>query len=385
MFTKTNNVLFTKYGKEVPDGPHISDKTMIIDFHGDKPYHQIYYSKAPVTIRLDTGIMLIDVSYDPTMKEYDRFLMFRDIRLSDHVYFNFHSLAEISKISVFGSDDICSLDIDHEIEYRKIVPGFVIDELIDCFYSVRNTSYDLKPETHNFWELNYVDSGECIMSIDHQDFDIGAQQLILFGPGEQHSINTIHKGRACSYLSISFSSDMVYHEKLNRHVFTVDKKMYHLLNEFVSCSGRIKEYDDDLMISYLKILLIQLIQHDEKESRTTLESPIQQKFENELMNEITAYINKHITEALTLDDICRKFSISKSTLQILFRKNLNTSPKQYFFNQKLQKSRLMIKEGRYTISQIAIQMGFSSVNYFSKKFKEKYGMPPSEYEKTIYS
>ena len=44
----------------------------------------------------------------------------------------------------------------------------------------------------------------------------------------------------------------------------------------------------------------------------------------------------------------------------------------------------MICENRYTISEIALMLGFNSIHYFSRAFTQKYGMAPSEYSKTLF-
>ena len=44
----------------------------------------------------------------------------------------------------------------------------------------------------------------------------------------------------------------------------------------------------------------------------------------------------------------------------------------------------MIYEGRYTISEIALMMGFNSIHYFSRAFTQRYGIAPSEYSKTLF-
>ncbi|HIR96393.1 MAG TPA: helix-turn-helix domain-containing protein, partial [Candidatus Merdisoma faecalis] len=51
---------------------------------------------------------------------------------------------------------------------------------------------------------------------------------------------------------------------------------------------------------------------------------------------------------------------------------------------KLEKSRQMICENKYTISEIALMLGFNSIHYFSRAFTQKYHMAPSEYSKTLY-
>ena len=113
-------------------------------------------------------------------------------------------------------------------------------------------------------------------------------------------------------------------------------------------------------------------------------SPINQHFEDNLMEEIIDYINHHLYEPLPIEQICAKFSISRSTLQNLFKNNLQIPPKQYINNAKLSHSRAMIRKGDHTISEIASMLGFTSIHYFSRRFTSYYGITPSEYARKIY-
>ena len=106
---------------------------------------------------------------------------------------------------------------------------------------------------------------------------------------------------------------------------------------------------------------------------------MQQKFENELLNEILLYINENIYSPLNVEDLCDHFAISRSSLQSLFRNYVYTAPKEYISNLKLEKSKVLIKESKYTISEISSILGFSSIHYFSRRFKQRFGMNPTDY------
>nr|WP_277613723.1 MULTISPECIES: helix-turn-helix transcriptional regulator [Terrisporobacter] len=91
-----------------------------------------------------------------------------------------------------------------------------------------------------------------------------------------------------------------------------------------------------------------------------------------------------VCEPITIEDICNKFAISRSSLQTLFKNNLNTTPKKYVSELKLAKSKLLIKENKYTISEIAFMLGFSSIHYFSRAFTQHFDISPSEYSQTVF-
>ena len=98
-------------------------------------------------------------------------------------------------------------------------------------------------------------------------------------------------------------------------------------------------YNNELMLCYLKILLVRILQYDFLNSSPIASTPTQQRFESELLNEIIMYINDMIYEQLTIEDICTKFSISRSSLQTLFKNNVGVAPKQYISDIKLKKSK----------------------------------------------
>ena len=167
-------------------------------------------------------------------------------------------------------------------------------------------------------------------------------------------------------------------------VFKSNREIHNALNNFKKVSSNEYLYDNDLMICYLKEVIIRLLQYD-FQPQLASSSPTQQRFENDLLNDIIIYINENIYSNITVEDICVKFSISRSSLQNLFKNSLNTAPKQYINELKLSKAKLLIKESSHTISEISEILGYTSIHYFSRKFKQHFGITPTDYAKTIYN
>ena len=57
------------------------------------------------------------------------------------------------------------------------------------------------------------------------------------------------------------------------------------------------------------------------------------------------------------------------------------TPKQYISELKLSEAQKLILQHKYTISEISNQLGFTSIHYFSRKFKERFDMSPTEFAK----
>ena len=109
--------------------------------------------------------------------------------------------------------------------------------------------------------------------------------------------------------------------------------------------------------------------------------PLEQSAMDELFDRIIAYIDDNIYDPLTIPEICEHFSLSRSALQLLFKNSVDQSPKKYINDKKLERSCQMLLENRYTISEISLRLGYSSIHYFSKSFNMKYHMSPSEFVK----
>ena len=215
---------------------------------------------------------------------------------------------------------------------------------------------------------------------------------MLYGPGQFHTQH-ISEGQSCSYITIVFSMVNITPEAPNgenelllNKVFTYDKKIYSLLKDFVQESSIQIPYLNSLMTCLLQEIVIRLLRSSflsRKEEKPV--SLTRQHYQDELLERILNYIDESICEPLTIAEICQKFSISRSSLQLLFKENLDQTPKKYISDLKLEKSCQLIREQKYSISEISLLLGFNSIHYFSRAFTHKYNMAPSEYSKQMFN
>ena len=229
-------------------------------------------------------------------------------------------------------------------------------------------------------------------TIENTSYVINEKELMLYGPGQFHTQH-IAKGQSCSYITIVFSMVNITPEApsgendlLLNKVFTYDKKIYTLLKDFVQESSVQIPYLNSLMTCLLQEIIIRLLRTEflaRKEEKPV--SLSRQHYQDELLERILSYIDESICEPLTIAEICQKFSISRSSLQLLFKENLDQTPKKYISDLKLEKSCQLIREQKYSISEISLLLGFNSIHYFSRAFTNKYNMAPSEYSKQMFN
>ena len=141
---------------------------------------------------------------------------------------------------------------------------------------------------------------------------------------------------------------------------------------------------DSLMHCLLTETVIRLLQGEYTMPTEKPARMVRQNYQDELFERIIAYVENKISEPLTIAEICQQFSLSRSSLQLLFKNAVNQSPKKYISDMKLEKSCQMLRENKYTISEISLKLGYSSIHYFSNAFNQKYQISPSEFAKRIY-
>jgi transcriptional regulator GlxA family with amidase domain len=81
---------------------------------------------------------------------------------------------------------------------------------------------------------------------------------------------------------------------------------------------------------------------------------------------------------LDVEMLADSMSMSRRTLNRKLAAKLKTSANEFIRKQRLQKAASMLFTD-YTISQTAFTVGFESPSYFTKCFKEEYGLTPSNY------
>ncbi len=96
---------------------------------------------------------------------------------------------------------------------------------------------------------------------------------------------------------------------------------------------------------------------------------------------IRQYIESHLGEKLTLDQLAEKFRLSPSTLLRLFRKKLNDTPIHYIISRKILSAQQMLRYSEVPVKVIAAELGYQNALYFSAEFRKHTGVSPLHYRK----
>ena len=275
-----------------------------------------------------------------------------------------------------------------------------IENFNNIYYFEFSKDFFHEPESHNYWEMVYVDNGNVNAIANDVVYSLSQGQAIFHQPMETHS-HISDKRVANNMLVVSFSAYGNAMEYFKGKTFTLDKNSKTILKLFLqeakNALGDIpNDYQNHLPLDFSKAqfgsvqllnchfteFLIKLIRSGnslvklpEKQSRNDVK--------NSMCEIICEYMKRNIYSNLSIKELCSSFSIGKTQLCKIFKESLSQSPMDYFTALKNEEAKKLLREKNYSISQISDMLGYSSIHNFSRAFKKAVGMSPTAYTKSI--
>ena len=161
--------------------------------------------------------------------------------------------------------------------------------------------------------------------------------------------------------------------------FTVTGAMEPLFAQLLQEQERKGVFADEMILALLNQLIVLLMRQVEALP------PVDHRMKGEyrIIRQMQVYVSTHIWEDLSVPFVARQVNMSPSYLTALFHKHLDIAPAEYIRRVKLQESKQMIRENKLNFTEIAAELQYSTVHHFSRQFKEKFGMTPTEYAKLV--
>lgn len=281
---------------------------------------------------------------------------------------------------------------------RKLKKVIDVDELYSVHYFEYSSSYSFIGEDHDFWELVYVDSGTIEITAAARKSALARGQVIFHPPGEFHALaangfeapNLVVIGFGCKSSSMEFfKSYQGFMGAAERELLArvVEESRLAYLTPLNDPTTKSLQLSPDAPIgaeqiirSSLEELLLLLLRRGESLSGRESGKLRGGSSEAEAIKE---YLEARLDQPLSVEQICHDNMIGRSQLQKLFHDETGGGIMEYFSELKIKAARRMIREGRLNMTQIALHLGFQSVHYFSRRFKQFTGMSPSEYAQSV--
>lgn len=387
MMNKTSKNSFLAFGSiyNKPISPSEQQLVCARQLARQKTVTNLFCFPCEVYIELVHGIASILIGTCPELEELSIFPIHNHLKIKANMYFNIVPISNEVTYNLI-SPKVCMVPAELPIPYTylPLCAPFQVRDVLDC-YQTDVSQFHFHTSSHNYYELLYVGEGSLNVCIEKYNFTLSAHDLILCAPNAPLRARQITINSTCSYVTIVFDLQGRVPAHILHHIFHCSSELKDILWKISKQSVSDSYYTQMLMPCHLQEALIRvLIQADETRKRRVLPGT-QSEVHSDLLQQILTYMNAHVTEPITVEEICHEFFISRSSLQMLFKMYLHCSPKSYLLNSKLEKSKELIRENQHTISEIAYLLGFSSIHYFSRLFKKYFDISPSEYAKQAAS
>lgn len=302
-----------------------------------------------------------------------------------------------------------------EKRYRHILlrEQISIDKIYSFHYNELNKDYTYGGEQHDFWEFLYVDKGELEITTDFSTFHLKQGEMVFYSPNEFHALKCNRRTPPNIFI-ISFdcqSEAMLFFTHKALRLGNGERELLSLLIEEGNKLFELPvarpyavpkpekpekpthpltrkenpEFGSEQLIKiYLEALLIRLIRNNQERAiEPKLSSITKEKGQRDLIGRIVEYLDAHLLENPTLDDVCTEFALSKTHLRAVFREHTGCGITEHIGKLRIERARQYIREETCNVTEIAERLGYSSIHYFSRQFKKATGMAPSEYLKTM--
>ena len=265
----------------------------------------------------------------------------------------------------------------------------ISDKYIDRIYitsAIRNTSYKMvRNHYHNYYELYYVRHGRVAFNIIGSTYMLQSGDFILVPPEQPHYVSYL---ASCTRINIYFRKEDLS-RILNENLETISTRF--LSSSVIHTPRAYRDVIDNIIDSMLfeegiddaysykmqELLFSQLVLSCNRYCIFKSDSQIADS--DDIIVSALQYINKNYHTPITLEKLSKMSNLSPSYFSKKFRKVTGSGMKEYLTYTRLRHAANELLSTSHTITDVAMNCGFSDSNYFKDAFKKMYGLSPREY------
>ena len=257
------------------------------------------------------------------------------------------------------------------------------------------------PHAHDFEEIVFIAKGSGIQVIDGEEYAVQCGDVFVIRKNSGHFFRLPENLLSCSIL---FDQDAIplpleqlrkmYAYRLifetgprartqktfQAHLHLKKNAMVHAENLIRRLSAALRLRDasrDAVALAYLLEIIVFFSTH--YSASVPAEDPLPD------ITKILTWLETHYAEEITLADLAARAHTSPRNFLRLFRRVSHDPPVAYLLKLRLEKAADMLLHSNMNVAEIAENTGFCDPNYFTRKFTERFRIPPREYRKAFRS
>lgn len=254
---------------------------------------------------------------------------------------------------------------------------------------LREPGFVMKQEhVHAYYEIFYLKTGSCVYYLNGQRYQLGEGDMFLVNAGDTHG--TVYEGENISerivihwnqeFLPKNFSgggTPQLFYKREQSGKVVLEKKegkkqIEALLENMVKENDFPNEYSSELLHLYLMTLLLLI----DRDGIFLYESINKNMMLSRDIEEAAFYIAQNFSMPITLEEVAKTINLTPTYLSRKFKKEMDTTFKEYVTYIRIRRASQMLATTDDSITQIALNCGFNSSNYFKDCFRRIQGVSP---------
>jgi AraC-like DNA-binding protein len=272
-----------------------------------------------------------------------------------------------------------------------------VDTIMSIHYFEFGADFNFSGETHDYWELVYIDRGKARVSANSVLLKLSQGEIIFHRPGEVHAIASDPTDPPTVFI-ITFRSGSEYMSFFSGRRMTVPTPLRRYISEMISDGQEAYILTDDspyerelvrredgligseqLIIMNLEMLLIKLIRSC---SLPKLKNENTKNYDP-LTTRVVEMLNNSVYGRITVDAISKELGFSRTHISSEFKKCCGKTISEYMTELKVSEAKYLIRKRLYTVSQISDFLCYDNPHYFFRVFKKETGMTPRQYALSV--
>lgn len=340
----------------------------------------VYQADAETWLYSRSGMTVLAVRRED--EDFYLFYLDKPLLLKANVQFCLIPLANTSTAEMSCNLPIKTVEFCPWTKSLHLRHRFRVESVYTFFYQEKEQGFIFPGESHHLLELTYVDQGSLHSVADGQDLLLEQGDITIYTADQWH-MQYADIGVAPRFVTISFELSGDDLSSLRNQKIAAPQQVVTLLQQMLREMDSSDEFAADMIIAMLGQVLMLLLRQSKSPAIDKPKASNNLNSENQIIRRAQQYISDHLRDKLSVPLVAKMVDVSPSYLTALFHKNLQISPAEYIRRLKLQESKQMIRENSMTFTEIAATLQYSTVHHFSRQFKEKFGITPTEYAKSV--
>jgi len=240
---------------------------------------------------------------------------------------------------------------------------------------------------HHHFLLTLVTGGSGVQTLNGTRIPFGPGDLFLLSPADFHK-NTLAPGESFSYYGLKFTYELL--DARLSELLALDKLPLHLhlppeaaevacflFRQLVAeCrEGETQPGSRAYLQAMVEQLMILALRHLRSEERVCPDT---------FINRALGYLYSHFSGPVSVGDAAAYVGYTPNYFNTCFHKQMGLPFGEYLRQLRLSYAENLLRCSGLPVTEVAAESGFGSLSYFSRCFRDKYGISPQQYRRSTH-